>query len=67
MIDTNLILKEMQDNGFYILKNFLSKEKCKFFVNQLNSIQEIRVNKMNLLVIVIIKFYIIILLKMMYC
>ena len=33
MIDTNLILKEIKDNSFYILKNFLSKEKCNFFVN----------------------------------
>ena len=45
MIDTNLILKEIKDNGFYILKNFLSKEKCNFFVKQLNFIQAIRFKK----------------------
>jgi len=45
MIDTDLILKEIKNNGFYIFKNFLSKKKCTFFINELNHIQKLRINK----------------------
>ena len=45
MIDKNFIIKEIKNNGFFIFENFLSKNKCINFINELNHILELRISK----------------------
>ena len=45
MNNIDIMSDAMKNNGFYLLKDFLPINRCKYAINELNNIQELRFKK----------------------